>query len=502
MFSRHSDIFRPFVSPIHGAMDVSAAAPATSKANKLEQTSLLSHFARLKCGESVAPRRAAVAPSPAAAALVPCCSSRADVASGLPCEVLQRVLSWLQGDLASLCAALCVCRAWRLAARGEPALWRVLTVCAGRVWGARERPPLALKLTDARLAYLLSLAGAQLTHLHLHGCALLTDAALMPLSRCPLLRQLSLVGCRQLSHAAVLHALQGRHLDQLLLDGVRLDFRAATGYSLDALDALELEDALFRPGQAAATTVLDALGALATELDVNRVCDNRNEYEAQLCSTLVVAWQAEPSDFSPFLHPGNPSEGDICNSCHLQFCTWCRDQAERMHGVPFRWCGCDDGMLLCSSCLVHRAEILQIMSQGGRLPAPDVHHRAASTECGACQAPWCDECLEFGVRTHGDVWWPPRDVGVVHCSTAAWQRRPRCMRTVCGECARGGAIIACPFCEQQFCKTCAHHYRLMAERTTLDGAAVLCCVGCLDKEEVPEQLAMPCARRLDRPVPM
>ena len=134
----------------------------------------------------------------------------------LPPDVLQLVLAKLGGDVASLCAASCVSKAWHAAA-SRPEAWHVI-----RVKGDSAPPPLARKLTDARLVQLLSrcvegtpAVGTRQRHrlssLNLDRCELVTDAGLAPLrkkSRAQRLRYVSLVGCTSVTLASLAETLR------------------------------------------------------------------------------------------------------------------------------------------------------------------------------------------------------------------------------------------------------------------------------------------------------
>ena len=89
----------------------------------------------------------------------------------LPVDVLFLVLLPLKGDMASLCAAACVARAWRKAA-SSPRLWMNLGPFPGKA---------AANLTDARLKELVSRARRCLVHLNVRSISTssLTDEGLI-----------------------------------------------------------------------------------------------------------------------------------------------------------------------------------------------------------------------------------------------------------------------------------------------------------------------------------
>jgi len=78
-------------------------------------------------------------------------------APALPAIAVDTIFSCLAGDVPSLCAAACVCRAWAAAA-AAPALWAAPLPLPSRA---------AYKLTDARLAWLVRRAGAELRAINL-----------------------------------------------------------------------------------------------------------------------------------------------------------------------------------------------------------------------------------------------------------------------------------------------------------------------------------------------
>ena len=141
----------------------------------------------------------------------------------LPADVLPRLFAALRGDVATLCAAACVCRQWRdLAAL--PALWTAL-----EVHGAAARAA----LTPRRLA------------------ALLDRACGLPL------RTLDLTACVRLTAEEVLHALRGRALalSRVSLSGMRLHGPRPSKWSRNSVG---LNKALFALTAARLTTADDS----------------------------------------------------------------------------------------------------------------------------------------------------------------------------------------------------------------------------------------------------
>lgn len=82
-------------------------------------------------------------------------------ADTLPVPVIELVLSFREGDTATLCAAACVAHAWRDAAR-QPRLWRSLLFSNGYKCTRMDL------ITNERLAALVARAGGALERLHLN----------------------------------------------------------------------------------------------------------------------------------------------------------------------------------------------------------------------------------------------------------------------------------------------------------------------------------------------
>ena len=164
----------------------------------------------------------------------------------LPVALLSLCFQKLNGDVASICSAACVCTAWRAAAKA-PNVWRIINVGAlrlysGSIWHTRPSP-LALRMTGFVLSRLARMAGPALTWLNLSG-ALLFDAHLncLRLPACPALRGLSITSCTDMCEQMVVTgrgiaaALQGRKLTYLEVMGIKGGTTAAEGPLL--LDAL------------------------------------------------------------------------------------------------------------------------------------------------------------------------------------------------------------------------------------------------------------------------
>jgi hypothetical protein len=115
----------------------------------------------------------------------------------LPLGVVEHVFAFLVEETRDLCAAACVCTAWRAAAQ-QPLLWRTLR------FGS---PHTRAAITDARLAQLLARAGGQLERLDLSEAWRVTDGGLEALALQPRLARLSLSGCHGLTGDGITQAL-------------------------------------------------------------------------------------------------------------------------------------------------------------------------------------------------------------------------------------------------------------------------------------------------------
>jgi hypothetical protein len=200
----------------------------------------------------------------------------------LPTDVLLLVLLPLKGDVASLCAAACVARAWRQAAY-SPRLWTRI---------GRFRGNAAKNLTDARLRQLVFRARHHLYHLDLRGRSMaessLTDTGLAVALRREK-RILSFYADGDpLTGAGIAVALAPSSgvLRTLRVCGVRaLPRSEATGamsitqqeaFTAACVDSVVELQALLVPGAGSlnATAVCDA--AMSGNVLCTRMCDDKN----------------------------------------------------------------------------------------------------------------------------------------------------------------------------------------------------------------------------------
>ena len=130
--------------------------------------------------------------------------------SCLDAAILRACFTTLEGDVAALCASACVCKAWHLAATRDSHVWHRIVVPAA----------IAGKLTDERLAVLLSRSHGVLERLCISDCAALSATAIAGAIA---------AGHDTLTHLAVANtSIFARQLQEAL-DGVRLEFLSVRG---------------------------------------------------------------------------------------------------------------------------------------------------------------------------------------------------------------------------------------------------------------------------------
>ena len=245
----------------------------------------------------------------------------------LPQELLVHILTFLEGETASLCACACLSRSWRDAV-ATPALWRTL-----RLRGNFDAMPVVYTEDDETLLdawgvsadvlrRLVSRAGASLETLELFT-EQLTDADLvcLRLPACPALRRVSLLSyfpfrrgkaCR-LTVGGALHALHGRQLHLLEVAGVNGDEDDDEG-DAESDEDFELE----APGCTWMRAVLAAGGVL----DDGRQCGTCDRLirprDAMRCDNRLCreSWCMFCSE-----HEENDDCGQFC-------CTECELEAE------------------------------------------------------------------------------------------------------------------------------------------------------------------------------
>ena len=153
----------------------------------------------------------------------------------LPAALLERALSRCAGDVATLCAAACVARAWRDAA-AAPALWLSLDLTSPRVRANATAERLAALLARSRSADT-GVDAPPLTLLDLSFCEQLTaNEVLTALQGRRICGELRLRGVRAEPY-------QGRLLDDPYVDDEDFDFREL----LEALRAVLTPEADVRP---------------------------------------------------------------------------------------------------------------------------------------------------------------------------------------------------------------------------------------------------------------
>jgi hypothetical protein len=387
-------------------------------------------------------------------------------------DSVRRVLRSLDGDVATLCAAACVCRAWRAEVCGDSLLWADFSgrLCLG--------PRVAERLTDARLAALVTRAAGGL-------------------------RRLDLTSCPEVSVAGVLAALHGHpKLSLLHVRGVRLNPPRQQQPADDEAPRLTPE--------AAHRALRAAVVAQRTDLDARRpwLCCNHDQECGRLCRG-PRNWLYEPVEDDWSLDSDGESDGsdvmsqgDGCADCDepcghvychvcvataadagellcLIQCTLCAATCSRSRIADDNWrikpCA-DCGVNVCDDCKRQR-ECAGPCSQQLELRiwrCPPCAETALRT-CGACGALVCvndcgigdrsatcagDGCavLVCGTCTHG-AWarlhWPSEEhtgcKDVLHCSEP-------CRSVFCPACAPAAAAATAaaqrPQRNQQ-CRNCS-----------------------------------------------
>jgi hypothetical protein len=244
--------------------------------------------------------------SPAPAA----CADAESFAPELPLDALRIVLARHAGDVAQLCAAACVSRAWRAAA-AERQLWKALHNFLHLKHTTRA--PRLLELTEARLAELATRAGSGVDgEPHLAHLSFAQD-------------KLTSITARGVA-AALAHAgLEGK-LDSLYVAGV-----LSSEGDDDVIPLLESFVTDYR------------YAVMMIDVDQHLLCDTPQEDgggEPPTCSRLC--------------------EDRLCVWCDINRCCWC---FPRPYGIDFRGtpvcqhmcahCGTvhpEDGLWQCSSC--------------------------------------------------------------------------------------------------------------------------------------------------------
>ena len=194
----------------------------------------------------------------------------------LPPDVLAFILQPLLGDVASLCAAACIARAWRDAV-ASPLLWTRIGPLP---------PAAAARLTDARLIQLVGRAQGGLQHLDLSdvsGCCL-TNAGLFAA-----LRRESL-----LSFAANGEPLTGSGIVAALAGGSRGRVRELRVCGVPAIapafaDGHYLDDHVHWLGCMCTLNALNGLLAPGGVLDASAPCGLTMMCRQRLCARMVAS---------------------------------------------------------------------------------------------------------------------------------------------------------------------------------------------------------------------
>jgi hypothetical protein len=364
-------------------------------------------------------------------------------------DSVRRVLRSLDGDVATLCAAACVCRAWRAEVCGDSLLWADFSgrLCLG--------PRVAERLTDARLAALVTRAAGGL-------------------------RRLDLTSCPEVSVEGVLAALHGHpKLSLLHVRGVRFNPPREQQPADDEAPRLTLEDAH--------RALRVAVMAQRTDLDARRpwFCSSHDGGCGRLCRG-PRNWSYEPyEDDWPLDSDGESdgsdvmSQGDGCADCdepcgHV-YCHVCVAEFAAKGEQPCRikcaFCEatvsrseyfCEDNRLqdctdcgcanVCSNCNYQRwcAGKCWLTKVWRCPPCAQTAVRA----CGACNAWMCMDDCHAGWDSSTCVGDGCAVLVCGTCTNGAWSRQsngPESQHPGCKD------VVSCPGirCGNVYCPACA-----------------------------------------------
>jgi hypothetical protein len=354
----------------------------------------------------------------------------------LPSDAVRRVLASLAGDVPTLCAAACVARCWRVAAR-DPKLWRSLD------FSSAPQQRIARRLTDARLAALTARAGSAL-------------------------QRVNLAGCVSVSARGVVSALQGLQLHTLAVGGVQAapeDDKDGDGGDGDGLHALLLS-LVRRPAG------LDVFYASEGHLVCNAVLDAAT---GRTCALLGVS--------------------ELCRECELFYCSACDDNLRRSaasHGPPCehicRECsGTNNGnaLVVCQQCAADASSGSDDSDDG------DGGHNSYCYNCilfcEECGASFCAHCsFELGMLNACEHTYDADHVAqdahyfCESCSFELGKLRvcSGCSDVLCCEqCIERGKMVLCDSCGDGFCAGACAPAHLAT--VGAGGAARLLCTDCV-----------------------
>jgi hypothetical protein len=345
-----------------------------------------------------------------------------------PDVVLRAILSLLAHDTRAVCAAACVCAAWREVATTTPALWRELRLS----WERCHRKE-TLCIDDDAVACFTRRARGGLTLVDLWAVTRVTDACLVHLSprAAPLLTELDLTCCSGVTSRGVATALRGARLTSLSVSEIA-----------PVRDDAEDDAALMRE--------LQALMAPGCEVSDDAVCSYRKDGATQRCgelfeeNSLTCCWcdvcQKEFCDTKPQRHTV------MCDDCNTSVCGDGECLALALRGPSWREpvlgfvCNMRDDddccrTMLCGDCVERRRAAPPRKTGKWR--------QGGHAVCGVCKAGYCDDCAGNGAV----------------CEGAA--SRAACLRFVCKSCCslRGGGgkekVVVCASCSDELILNCS-----------------------------------------------
>lgn len=345
----------------------------------------------------------------------------------LPVEVLRCILAHHANDLATLCAAACVARAWRSATRA-PSLWRLVSS------QAEDSDRLVTRLNAARLRYLLSSGGTEVVRLS--RCDLLTahDVADALVGQPPL-RELHVAG---MAHGV---APRGAHADALL----RLRAAVQDEQGLDVLGG-GICAAMERHGGASCRRLC---------MPDKRRCGPCALFACDACSNdLVVPPARCPHLCSVCWH--QPIDGT------LTACLDCR----HVFGLALHMCG--ECTLVCNVCLDTACREHHAICAACELP--HCRREACATRCEACGEVCCASCTG-------------RHIKCIACDAVRCHRSecsPTCQQcdaTFCPDCA-DKALTRCVACRELLCDSSVRETCSEQGTVQCSNCREQCCAAC------------------------
>ena len=374
-------------------------------------------------------------------------------------DVLERIFSASAGDVRTLCALACVCRAFRDEAR-NPHLWVSLRFEERRAPTLAEEQNRVGQLTDDRLLALAARGGGERICVDLHRCRALTHAGVKRLMQRYVTAQVTLRYCELPMKRLGRLAWNDVHLPdagpRLKADGVPLTNAGraaclpfiAQGDFEGAFWADEVSDEVYKFPR----ILGDADGAGVCP-ECMRLMGANISLGCGKCKTCRICFE--------MLHPEVDGLA-LDQNCSREYCRRhlaCDRCAE--HG-PSDWCSFCHG---CTSCMTWEAP------------------RA----CECCSTMACPDCL----LRHGTHYIPlpleplmePLHAALVHCGSFMEQ----CDAFACIECVGGPEMPACADCGTAFCASCAAEGALCRPTRSYDTDArdEVFCRSCLEARGLP-----------------